>query len=489
MSLNYWRTTFASGSLFFPVSGKNSKYRKIFTKTFAFEKFSENKIVSLNQKHGRTYGTSKNPPETKKFSALEKVNDAIELFHKNQPPMKTHALLRECFDSASLPESKLGEVCFYLGTLHEAHPDLLDQENLGADVPLPDPDAAKSVLREIRELRKEARRKRRAAQDIVTQVDGWRDQSQDELQVENDLAWEWYLKAAEKGHVESMVALGRLCLPEAASSFENARQLLRWYTEAATSSKLEMAPHEVASKTGCSSTAIQAEALYGLGIMHEQGLCGISDSRTAAEFYRLACHLKSPSALYYTGHNYLTGNPTLGIEKAPTFGVNLLQQAANKDHGGAQTYLALLYRSGFEEGGIEQDGAKFWEYLNKAEINEDDEALYLLGDISFHGSDGVEKDFQKAFRFFERSASQGHAEACYCLGVMYYHGYGTEQSYEDSFRYYQYAAEQNHMLAWRNIASMYMHGHGVPKSESTANHILKVLGEPILSQIEQKNTT
>lgn len=102
---------------------------------------------------------------------------------------------------AACAESVPGNVYFALGNLHYIWGDLLKRgrnSELGAER------AARAVIAEIKQLRKQVTRERHRGK--ATEIEGRRKEEQaftisDEVkaQVDHPEAWEWYLKAADQG--------------------------------------------------------------------------------------------------------------------------------------------------------------------------------------------------------------------------------------------------------------------------------------------------
>jgi uncharacterized protein len=165
------------------------------------------------------------------------------------------------------------------------------------------------------------------------------------------------------------------------------------------------------------------DAMYVLGVAHHEGVPGLFEASpsTAAEYFMRSAEKKNVSAIYHLALMCLTGD---GIETDPKRGIALLHQAAD---------------------------------LNNAD------ALFLLGETYFSGSDGENIDYPRALKFFKRAGKLGHGGALHNLGVMYYNGFGTKIDYEKAFYAYQNASVFGHIGAVENLADMYQKGLGVPQ--------------------------
>ena len=153
----------------------------------------------------------------------------------------------------------------------------------------------------------------------------------------------------------------------------------------------------------------------------------------------------------------------------------MLTQAADKGHASAQLYLAQIYRSGDADLAVLADAAKAAVYLDKAATQKQPDALFALGDMHLHGTDGRERDLTKALAFFEAAGDAGSADALCSAGAMYYNGVGVPSNFERAFELYQRAAEQNSLPALRNLAAMYVEGKGTPQSIDMGVYLWKVV--------------
>jgi TPR repeat protein len=55
---------------------------------------------------------------------------------------------------------------------------------------------------------------------------------------------------------------------------------------------------------------------------------------------------------------------------------------------------------------------KMMELLQKSAELGDSDALFALGDMYFHGVDGVDVDYPTALKYFTSAAKSGNADAC-----------------------------------------------------------------------------
>lgn len=90
-------------------------------------------------------------------------------------------------------------------------------------------------------------------------------------------------------------------------------------------------------------------------------------------------------------------------------------------------------------------------------------ACYDLGQLYYHGGNGMEKDIRKAILYFIKAADNGIPEAAYQLGKIYETGVENVLAADQrlSFEWYTRAAEACIPEAENNLGSCYFFGRGV----------------------------
>ncbi|CBJ48465.1 conserved unknown protein [Ectocarpus siliculosus] len=386
---------------------------------------------------------------------------------------------------AACAETVPPDVYFALGNLHYIWGELLEfgkRAELGAE------GAAKAVVAEIKDLRKQAMKKRQLApgsfgskgragksptkttrmSDVsargndgrvlsvgAREAGGGRGTTPPE--VDYPEAWEWYLKAALSGDTRAMMQLGDIALEAKTKSAGNAQHAEEWYRKAAV------------------GNPPQPDACFQMARIHHEGIGAPCDPTRARELYDEALQAGSSAAAYFLGQRFHVGDEDLGIAPDGVRALKFLRQASEKGHAEATFYLAQAHRSGCPEMGLSQDLGVFGELVQQAAAAGSADALFALGSAFFHGEDGFARDPRAAFRCYSSAADDGHADASYCLGVMQY----AMGDAEEAFRRYQTAAEAGNVLAWRNLAAMYALGEGVARSEQMAKNILATFGDEI----------
>jgi TPR repeat protein len=101
----------------------------------------------------------------------------------------------------------------------------------------------------------------------------------------------------------------------------------------------------------------------------------------------------------------------------------------------------------------------------KADVTNDPEAQFRLGEDYHLGRNGVENDLVEAVSLFQLSAAHGHAGAQNKLGVFYSKGDGLPRDEQAAVKFTALAADQGHAEAQFNLGYFHEAGRGtLPKN-------------------------
>jgi len=290
--------------------------------------------------------------------------------------------------------------------------------------------------------------------------------ARDALGTVEELSEFWCRRAARGGHARAMTFMGNLLM----SRTDKGDQVegLLWYERAA-----KLTPPE-------------SDACYNLGLLYFEGKEGVVGKNLEASFAHFleAARAGDLESTFWVGYCHATGEG--GACLHPQRAVEYLGRAQEMGHTGANYYLAQLYRggampdaAGAAEGAVElpPDASAFRKHLDLAvHVDGDADAVYCLADMHMHGLDGTNRSAIRAAELYAVAAEGGHLDATVSLGAMYYSGLGgLVRNPRKAFELYNAAAENGHTEAWRNLAAMYAAGDGVPKSQETANGIMKAI--------------
>lgn len=148
-----------------------------------------------------------------------------------------------------------------------------------------------------------------------------------------------------------------------------------------------------------------SDALYGLGLLYENGEGGVGrDLRKAVQFYQQAADAGLPEAQTNLGLMYADGK---GVEKNIGAAVSLWQSAAFSGHAMAQFNLGLAYYAG---NGVPQSLEEAVGLIYAAAVADMADAQFALAQFYRLGL-GVEKSDAEAYFWFTRAEQNGNRRA------------------------------------------------------------------------------
>lgn len=157
-----------------------------------------------------------------------------------------------------------------------------------------------------------------------------------------------------------------------------------------------------------------AEAMYQLGVIYEEGIELPPNADRAMEWFMLAADEGHAVAQFRAGRVYLTKGD---FPKA----IELLGASARQGHALAQYAFGLMHEVGR----------------------------------------GMNRNDRQAVFWYTESARQGDADAQYSLAGHYTSGKGVDEDLSIALRWLTESAKQGHQDAQRNLAFMHIQGDGV----------------------------
>lgn len=321
------------------------------------------------------------------------------------------------------------------------------------------------------------------------------------FEINRQLSYESYRKAAELGDIPSMNSLGG-CYYEGFGTTVDKSSAFTWFLRAAEKG--------------------DNEGAYNVGRCYYEGEGINRNYANAFENFKKAANHDHVEAKYYLGECYINGR---GTNKNEAKGYELIEEAAYDDCGNAIVKICQDYFSGkhykkdFEKtrywgekalnkgyksvrfevayssketghidrarelytelaeegnaaamnnlGCIESDYSVKAEWFIKAADRGDNVAQCNIGRYYEKGY-GVEKNFETAKDYFEKSANMGNADAMYELAILYRYGYGVEIDYQEMVRWYEKSITKGNKNAMLALANCYKDGDLIEKDYSKA---------------------
>ena len=102
----------------------------------------------------------------------------------------------------------------------------------------------------------------------------------------------------------------------------------------------------------------------------------------------------------------------------------------------------------------DDDDASYLAMIKKRVDKGDADAIYILGNMYFHGNLGLTKDVPRAVELWTEAAELGSIDAHFYLGVAYYYGDGVEEDKPRGIRHWQQAAMKGHAGSRHNLGDV-----------------------------------
>ncbi len=271
------------------------------------------------------------------------------------------------------------------------------------------------------------------------------------------IAERWYNKAAEAGHVPSMLALGRLYKKGGEIGFpRNVPAAVKWFG--------------VAAKAG------NPEGLYELGIIYELGDAIKQSDEKALQVYNLAAAMgllnaQVKAALFY---QYGRGTPR-DFREAIRYFRMAIENAQKAEPEKGEKIVALLGQLYAQVAELQSDlNDKLKWHILAAENRSIDSQLFLAD--TYMGIKQESKNLQdvkEAIRWYKAAAEQENVYAMERLGYIYGNGLGIPRDYAEAYAWNLKAATKGSPDAAWNLGSFYLNGLGVERNDAEANKWFK----------------
>lgn len=312
----------------------------------------------------------------------------------------------------------------------------------------------------IRSVRK-ARRKAGFSDAQALEFEQHRQRQSDmEREKDRSTAHEWLDKAIEQGNVKAFLVLAQDLIKD------NPKRAVELYERAAKEHR-------------------SLDAYYNLGLILEQGVSGVDiDLKASFKNFSMAAQLGDPSAQFYMGHLYRTGN--FVVEPDQRTAKKYIEMAVAQNHPEALYYYALMHRNG--ECGLSKSTEQFLHFVSQSADAGHGPALSCLAEMYYKGEHGTNHDYAKALELYMRAGQNGDPSGLVSAASMYFNGHGAEKDHHRAFQIYQDAMVQGSIPAMRNLASMYFYGHGVPTNKKMSEYFMKLADEAEHEESAKQNT-
>jgi len=285
-----------------------------------------------------------------------------------------------------------------------------------------------------------------------------------------ELGFEWCLKAAKQGLVSAQLAVGDMFHYEWGVK-KDLTQAIYWYEAAAGQDN--------------------ADAMSALGVMYEWGEGVEADSIKALKWNLGAAELENGPAQMALGYKYAVGGG--GVERDDELSLKWFLRAADQGNAEAQVQAGIMYKFGtgteadgvkaaqwfraaadqgyadaqcelalcYDEGcGVLRNGYEAVKWMTEAMRNGDAQAHTWLGFWTFYGENGLMADEKKGISYYREAAELGQMQARYYLGDCYLNGTGVARNEKTAVHWFKPAAAEGNAGAQVRLATCYLKGIG-----------------------------
>ncbi len=301
-------------------------------------------------------------------------------------------------------------------------------------------------------------------------------------------AFEYIKKAEEMGEVNAYNLLG--CLYESGCGVQQDYDMAFHYYKLAAENGIEMAYLNLGSfyLNGIAVTKDEIKAVeyfqYGanvknlyclnaLGMCYKNGIGVMQNYERAFELFFEAALAGNFAGEVNVGFAYFEGQGVLAdkVEARKWF-------TLSAEHGCSKAMAMLGY---YEEIGIlnvEPDvHAAFEWYLKAAEVGDDPNIMWMVGNCYFQGLLDVTIDHCTAFNWYLKAAELGHATSQNNVACAYIKGEIVDYDYVLATEWFEKAVSQDDMYALNNYGEIMLKGDGIQQDIKRAFYMIKKSAE------------
>lgn len=230
-----------------------------------------------------------------------------------------------------------------------------------------------------------------------------------------EVAAQWYRKAADQGNAEAQDSMGQIYLIGQGVE-QNKQQAIAWFRKSAGQGN--------------------SSAMFHLGAAYYNGDGVDIDDSLSYAWFMLAKEAGSPRAAE-------------AIQRAES------ELKPSRIIRGYKK-IAEMYEKGGSLPENQAEAARWW---LRAAKEGDDDAQVAIATKLLNGQ-GVTQDFEQGRYWCHEAAKQNDASGGYCMGYMYQHGLGATSDLKQARKWYEGAAKGGHRRAIKALALMKEDGEG-----------------------------
>ena len=244
-----------------------------------------------------------------------------------------------------------------------------------------------------------------------------------------NLAADYYRKAAEQGHPKAEFKLASMYTTGRGVDQKSDEQAFGWYLKAAE--------------------AGDVDAEYSVAAIYQNGKGAEQSNEKAFGWFLKAADQGDVDAAYNVGTMYQNGS---GVEKSNEHAFDWYLKAAKLGSPNAQNSVGVFYTLGTGTTRSDSD-AVYW--FRTAAEKGFAKAQKNLGDMYFYGRGVSQRDSREAFAWYKRAADQDDAGAQLATGKYYEDGVSpVDRSYDRAAEWYGKSAQHDNAKAKAALANL-----------------------------------
>lgn len=185
------------------------------------------------------------------------------------------------------------------------------------------------------------------------------------------------------------------------------------------------------------------------------------NSKKTAELIKRVANKGNAQALYILSMMYENG---YHVKKDSKKSMDLLNKSADRGHAEALFSLGYLYFMGHN---VKQDNAKGLELMKKAGMAGYGDASNNVG-MAYLKGEIITRDYKEAQKWLEQAVSQGSVLATHNIGLIHEKGLGVDIDYEKARKLFAIAADIGYTPSMIKMAEIYEQGLGVKVDHENA---------------------
>lgn len=210
------------------------------------------------------------------------------------------------------------------------------------------------------------------------------------------------------------------------------------------------------------------QAMYYLSECLKEGIGVRANLSNSIECLKEAAKKGDSAAQLKLGEYYVDGTK---IPKDSALAIEWLLKAAEQESLGAYLALADLYHEGVDVARNDEEAAAWW---NKAALLGSSPAMKFLG-LAYQRGEGVPLDLEKAVEWFQKAANcqDPDPQAFFLLGLSFLSGKGVGKSSSQAFKYITESAERGYPLGLYALGELYQNGIGTESNPKMAHKFMR----------------